>query len=451
MNSYTEQSAFANPRFFNHTEEYYTTPCVNFNSPTYSDPPYYLTGTSPDGSNNIRSQVRRDAANERERKRMKSLNKGFDELRNHLPCSSYKKRLSKVDTLKQAMQYIEQLQKVLNSGSSEINIGENRLAFANKTNSIKVQKIKFEFPESTPLEIIEMVGPELYDSNSVKFQMPFFWKTLADPATRSWGLVVCGIECLFGLICLLLNLIHFAIHLPNKKEYYLPGLIFLTTLAEIGIFFAFKLLFLLALNEKNHRLLRIQLVFQYATSVMLLLNASFTISADFGGYNEERLYGTKEPILIRFLAFLSLAFAVLQLYLRMMTVPILNFMITKRRFKKSVHNCQWRYRKRVRFTYCSIREECLKQIRDEAAKCLLRDQRKMEQASGRRRKSIKKVVRKPLRTNRKPRDRSQKSESHHLLLSTYDEDPTKIKLCLILDEKSIERAKQPSSSNVINL
>lgn len=55
----------------------------------------------------------RVAANERERKRMNSINRGFDHLRQRLPCPPHEKKLSKVDTLKGAMEYIQQLQAVL--------------------------------------------------------------------------------------------------------------------------------------------------------------------------------------------------------------------------------------------------------------------------------------------------------------------------------------------------
>ncbi|VDL84604.1 unnamed protein product [Nippostrongylus brasiliensis] len=91
---------------------YNFSPSYNYcqQSPSYSD--------VDDGrlSRRRRSEItgkQRVAANERERKRMNSINRGFDHLRQRLPYTSQEKKLSKVDTLKGAMQYIRQLQAVL--------------------------------------------------------------------------------------------------------------------------------------------------------------------------------------------------------------------------------------------------------------------------------------------------------------------------------------------------
>ena len=48
----------------------------------------------------------RRAANQRERKRMQSINEAFEGLRAHIPTLPYEKRLSKVDTLRVAIGYI---------------------------------------------------------------------------------------------------------------------------------------------------------------------------------------------------------------------------------------------------------------------------------------------------------------------------------------------------------
>uniref|UniRef100_A0A0K0E283 Uncharacterized protein n=1 Tax=Strongyloides stercoralis TaxID=6248 RepID=A0A0K0E283_STRER len=308
-----------------------------------------------------------------------------------------------------------------------------------------VSQMKFEWPIWTPLEVVEMIGAENYDPSSMRFQMPFFWKSHSVPATRSWGIVVCGIECFFGLFCLLLNIIHFGIYLNTNSRYtYLQWMVFMLTLSEIGVFFAFKLLFIIALNEKNYKLLRVQMIFQYATSVVLLLNASFSITADYGGYNEEKLYGQKQPILIRILAITSLIFAVGQLYLRLMIVPVYNFMIAQKRFRKSLYNCHWRYRKRVYFTYCSIREDDFKNQKEQ--QMLLELKRKQKDI--RRKKKLKKYGQNSRGIRRKVILENNFQPNNALFVKEMEKDPTKIKLCIILDEKSLETAKKPLTFSI---
>lgn len=51
--------------------------------------------------------------NERERKRVRMVNQGFAKLRQYVPQASRGKRLSKVDTLRSAIDYIRQLQQLL--------------------------------------------------------------------------------------------------------------------------------------------------------------------------------------------------------------------------------------------------------------------------------------------------------------------------------------------------
>ncbi len=55
--------------------------------------------------------------NERERKRVKQVNCGFDYLRSHIPSAAKQKKMSKVDTLRHAVEYIQSLQRMLSEQS----------------------------------------------------------------------------------------------------------------------------------------------------------------------------------------------------------------------------------------------------------------------------------------------------------------------------------------------
>ncbi|KAF4529675.1 hypothetical protein B566_EDAN010761 [Ephemera danica] len=73
----------------------------------------------------------RQAANLRERKRMQSINDAFEGLRAHIPTLPYEKRLSKVDTLRLAIGYINFLTELVRSdrsgstGNDGISTGSN--------------------------------------------------------------------------------------------------------------------------------------------------------------------------------------------------------------------------------------------------------------------------------------------------------------------------------------
>ncbi|EEB18025.1 Pancreas transcription factor 1 subunit alpha, putative [Pediculus humanus corporis] len=73
----------------------------------------------------LQQQVQqRQAANLRERKRMQSINDAFEGLRAHIPTLPYEKRLSKVDTLKLAIGYINFLSELVRNDKN----GENGLS-----------------------------------------------------------------------------------------------------------------------------------------------------------------------------------------------------------------------------------------------------------------------------------------------------------------------------------
>ena len=75
---------------------------------------------NPNDSQNTYGQ--RHAANLRERKRMQSINDAFEGLRTHIPVQPYEKRLSKVDTLRLAIDYIAFLNRLLTSTSQSDSI-----------------------------------------------------------------------------------------------------------------------------------------------------------------------------------------------------------------------------------------------------------------------------------------------------------------------------------------
>ena len=58
--------------------------------------------------------------NERERKRVKMVNLGFETLRQHVPSGRKNKKMSKVETLRSAVQYIKQLQDMLKASDTDV-------------------------------------------------------------------------------------------------------------------------------------------------------------------------------------------------------------------------------------------------------------------------------------------------------------------------------------------
>ncbi|RCN25843.1 Helix-loop-helix DNA-binding domain protein [Ancylostoma caninum] len=108
----------------------------------YNVPPMYsYCQQSPcysDGDDRVfrkkRSEItgkQRVAANERERKRMNSINRGFDHLRQRLPTTPQDKKLSKVETLKGAMHYIRELQALLEQDLPTSPASEQKLLINN--------------------------------------------------------------------------------------------------------------------------------------------------------------------------------------------------------------------------------------------------------------------------------------------------------------------------------
>ena len=91
----------------------------------------------------------RFSANVRERKRMMSINSGFEELRSHVPTFPYEKRLSKIDTLRLAIAYIALLRDILTSGQDPAEYVEHCLK--NDAKTIWNTSGKQQKPLSTPV------------------------------------------------------------------------------------------------------------------------------------------------------------------------------------------------------------------------------------------------------------------------------------------------------------
>lgn len=63
--------------------------------------------------------------NERERNRVRQVNAGFDRLRDHVPQGRRNRKLSKVDTLRAAVEYIAHLQAILGRSDSDEGLGSD--------------------------------------------------------------------------------------------------------------------------------------------------------------------------------------------------------------------------------------------------------------------------------------------------------------------------------------
>lgn len=72
------------------------------------------------------NRKQRHAANQRERRRMVHLNEAFDQLRQHIPTFPHEKKLSRIQTLKFAIDYIALMMDILKENDSgEKTTGKN--------------------------------------------------------------------------------------------------------------------------------------------------------------------------------------------------------------------------------------------------------------------------------------------------------------------------------------
>ncbi|OUC42968.1 Helix-loop-helix DNA-binding domain protein, partial [Trichinella nativa] len=83
----------------------------------------YSTGTGYDTAASSRSKLlRRSKANARERSRMHGLNNALDTLRAVVPLAAHHQKLSKIETLRLARNYIGALTRILHSNKQPSNL-----------------------------------------------------------------------------------------------------------------------------------------------------------------------------------------------------------------------------------------------------------------------------------------------------------------------------------------
>ena len=90
----------------------YSSSIASYSSPDISDHSKPSPTAQRSYSMRAPTAVRR---NERERNRVKLVNLGFNTLRQHVPSGAKNKKMSKVETLRAAVEYIKTLQEVLDS------------------------------------------------------------------------------------------------------------------------------------------------------------------------------------------------------------------------------------------------------------------------------------------------------------------------------------------------
>uniref|UniRef100_A0A0N5A8W5 BHLH domain-containing protein n=1 Tax=Syphacia muris TaxID=451379 RepID=A0A0N5A8W5_9BILA len=76
-----------------------------------------MAPTASSSDQSAKSKIRRQKANFRERNRMHGLNRALDILRQCVPLTTQHQKLSKIETLRLARNYIAALNHILNSGS----------------------------------------------------------------------------------------------------------------------------------------------------------------------------------------------------------------------------------------------------------------------------------------------------------------------------------------------
>ncbi|XP_026465043.1 pancreas transcription factor 1 subunit alpha-like [Ctenocephalides felis] len=111
----------------------------------------------------------RQAANLRERKRMQSINEAFEGLRAHVPTLPYEKRLSKVDTLRLAIGYINFLAELVRT---DRNANEPGLSSANRP-AVKEEPRKIVLRGKWGVFTITNISFSITEKSNQSYVFPF--------------------------------------------------------------------------------------------------------------------------------------------------------------------------------------------------------------------------------------------------------------------------------------
>lgn len=98
--------------------------------------------------------------NERERNRVKLVNLGFTSLRQQLPNGAANKKMSKVETLRSAVEYIKQLQELLDE-TDAVNAVFNNSSLSPTCSLTSSPSPSSYSPESSPSEVLTPEEEEL--------------------------------------------------------------------------------------------------------------------------------------------------------------------------------------------------------------------------------------------------------------------------------------------------
>ncbi|VDK64616.1 unnamed protein product [Onchocerca ochengi] len=112
-------------------------------------------------------ELKRKAANERERKRMYSINEAFDKLRHLLPRLSRDRKMSKASTLREAIRYIKQLNQLLNGEQINSENTSQQYGIAVKSEITRSSLVIPNSDDHLPMKFVELSCskiPDDYDS-----------------------------------------------------------------------------------------------------------------------------------------------------------------------------------------------------------------------------------------------------------------------------------------------